>query len=73
MTALSTSLAMITLLNSIPVEQRINKAIQECVRKQYWKKWIQSWGGSRSLAGNGLVAITMRFPTSNQSALWWHP
>jgi len=38
MTALSTSLAMITLLNSIPVEQQINKAIQECVRKQYWKK-----------------------------------
>jgi hypothetical protein len=37
MTALSTSLAIITWLNSIPVEQRINRAIQECIRKQYWK------------------------------------
>ena len=26
-----------------------------------------------NLTGNGLVVITMRFPTSNQSALWWHP
>jgi len=38
MTALSTSLAMVTWLNSIPVEQRINMAIRECIRKQYWKK-----------------------------------
>jgi|TARA_Y100000310_G_scaffold335514_1_gene417744 hypothetical protein len=37
MTALSTSLAMITLLNSISIEQRINIAIQKCMRKQYWK------------------------------------
>lgn len=38
MTSLSTSLAEIIWLNSIPIEYRINKAIQECILKQYLKK-----------------------------------
>jgi len=38
MTALSTSLAEIILLNSIPIKYRINRAVQECILKQYLKK-----------------------------------